>query len=71
MSHCAGPRLPGVPQIFSTPSALRGLALPDAARPVEASSHCRFPVSQLQGRSLPQAPGPAPPTHTDLFQYYI
>lgn len=31
MSHCAGPCLPGVPQIFSAPSTLQGLALPDTA----------------------------------------
>lgn len=70
MSHCAGSRLPGVPQISSTPSALRGLALPDTAhtslRPNRHSA-----MSQLQGRSPPQAPGPTPPTHADLFQYYI
>lgn len=69
MSHCAGPRLPGVPQIFSTPSALQGLALPDTAH--TNLKHRHSAVSQLQGRRLPQAPGPTPPTHTDLFQYYV
>jgi hypothetical protein len=68
MSHCAGPRLPGVPQIFSTPSALRGLALPDTActsKPPKPSLFCNV-----------TAPGPQPapgsrPLHRPLTLIYF